>query len=115
MRPIIINGRFLLHRTTGVERYAREIIAELDKAIPAGSITIAVPPEIENVPVYQNIKVIKTGKFKNRLWEHISFPWYVHKQKGISLNLCNVAPLPSPGIVCIHDVKIKATPQYFSK
>lgn len=107
MRPIIINGRFLLHRTTGVERYAREIIAELNKAIPAGSITMAVPPEIENVPVYQNIKVIKTGKFKNRLWEHISFPWYVHKQKGISLNLCNVAPLPSPGIVCIHDVKIK--------
>ena len=37
MRPIIINGRFLLHRTTGVERYAREIIAELDKAIPAGT------------------------------------------------------------------------------
>lgn len=64
MRPIIINGRFLLHRTTGVERYAREIIAELDKTIPAGSITMAVPPEIENVPVYQNIKVIKTGKFK---------------------------------------------------
>ena len=55
MRPIIINGRFLLHRTTGVERYAREIIAELDKAIPAGSITIAVPPEIENVPVYQTL------------------------------------------------------------
>ena len=23
--------------------------------------------------------------------------------------------MPSPGIVCIHDVKIKATPQYFSK
>ena len=33
----------------------------------------------------------------------------------VSLNLCNVAPLLSPGIVCIHDVKIKATPQYFSK
>ena len=80
MRPIIINGRFLLHRTTGVERYAREIIEELDKIILPGSITMAVPPEIENVPVYQNIKVIKTGKFKNRLWEHISFPWYVHRQ-----------------------------------
>ena len=105
----------MLHRTTGVERYAREIIEELDKIILPGSITMAVPPEIENVPVYQNIKVIKTGKFKNRLWEHISFPWYVYKQKGISLNLCNVAPLPSPGVVCIHDVKIKATPQYFSK
>lgn len=76
---------------------------------------MAVPPETENIPTYTNIRVVRVGKFKNRLWEHLSFPWYVHKQKGISLNLCNVAPLPSPGIVCIHDVKIKATPQYFSK
>lgn len=37
------------------------------------------------------------------------------RRKAISLNLCNVAPLPSPGIVCIHDVKIKARPQDFSK
>lgn len=112
---IIINGRFLLHRVTGVERYAREIIAELDKIIEPGSVTMAVPPEIEDIPSYQNIEVIRTGKLHNRLWEHISFPWYVHKMRAISLNLCNVAPLPSPGIVCIHDVKVKATPQYFSK
>lgn len=115
MESIVINGRFLLHRTTGVERYAREILEELDKIILPGSVTMAVPPETENIPTYTNIRVVRVGKFKNRLWEHLSFPWYVHKQKGISLNLCNVAPLPSPGIVCIHDVKIKATPQYFSK
>lgn len=115
MESIVINGRFLLHRTTGVERYAREILEELDKIILPGSVTMAVPPETENIPTYTNIRVVRVGKFKNRLWEHLSFPWYVHKRKGISLNLCNVAPLPSPGIVCIHDVKIKATPQYFSK
>ena len=112
---VIINGRFLIHRITGVERYAREILAELDKIIEPKSIELAVPPEAEDVPVYKNIKVVKTGKLHNRLWEHISFPWYVHTQKGISLNLCNVAPIPAPGIVCIHDVKVKATPQYFSK
>jgi glycosyltransferase involved in cell wall biosynthesis len=112
---IIINGRFLLHRVTGVERYAREIIAELDKIVKPGEIMMAVPPEVENVPDYKNIKIRRTGKLHNRLWEHISFPCFVHKEKGISLNLCNVAPLPSPGIVCIHDVKVKATPQYFSK
>lgn len=112
---IIINGRFLLHRITGVERYAREIIAELDKIIDPGSIMMAVPPETKDIPAYQNIEVVRVGKLHNRLWEHISFPWYVHKMRAISLNLCNVAPLPSPGIVCIHDVKVKATPQYFSK
>lgn len=76
---------------------------------------MAVPPEVGDIPTYKNIKVVKIGKLHNRLWEHFSFPWYVHKNKGVSLNLCNVAPLPAPGIVCIHDVKVKATPQYFSK
>ena len=32
MSSIIINGRFLVHRITGVERYAREITGELDRA-----------------------------------------------------------------------------------
>lgn len=112
---IIVNGRFLLHKVTGVERYAREILAELDEIIESGKIEMAVPPEAERIPAYKNIKVVKVGKLQNRLWEHISFPWYVRKQKAVSLNLCNVAPLPSPGIVCIHDVKIKARPQDFSK
>ena len=112
---VIINGRFLIHRVTGVERYAREILSELDKIIEPEGIEMAVPPEVKDIPTYKNIKVVKLGKLHNRLWEHLSFPWYVHKNKGISLNLCNVAPLPAPGIVCIHDVKVKATPQYFSK
>ena len=115
MKKIIINGRFLTQKITGVQRYAREIVAELDKIIKKNEIEIAVPPEIVNVPDYENIKVVRVGSFHNRLWEQLSFPWYVMKQGGISINLCNVAPLLSPGIVCIHDVKIKATPQFFNK
>lgn len=115
LMKIIINGRFLLHRVTGVERYARELCAELDKMIAPGELVMAVPPEVNDIPDYKNIKVVKVGRLYNRLWEHISFPMYVLKQKAISLNLCNVAPLPSPGMVAIHDVKIKATPQYFGK
>lgn len=115
MKNIIINGRFLGRRVTGVERYAREIVAELDKILQPSEMELAVPPEVMNIPEYKNIKVVQIGRLHNRLWEHISFPLYVKRKKGISLNLCNVAPLISPGIVCIHDVKIKATPQYFSK
>ena len=112
---IIVNGRFLVHRITGVERYAREILAELDKIIAPGKVEMAIPPEVEEIPTYQNIKVVRIGKLHNRMWEHISFPLYVKKRKATSLNLCNVAPLIDPGIVCIHDVKIKARPQDFSK
>lgn len=112
---VIINGRFLLHRTTGVERYAREILLELDKIIRPDEIEIAIPQETKDVPNYKNIKVVRVGKLKNRLWEHISFPNYVRKQKAVSLNLCNAAPLSNPGIVCIHDMKIKAHPEYYNK
>lgn len=102
---VIVNGRFLLHRTTGVERYAREILLELDKLIKPGEVEMAIPPETKEIPDYKNIRVVRVGKLRNRLWEHISFPRYVRKQKGISLNLCNVAPLVAPGIVAIHDMQ----------
>lgn len=115
MKKIIINGRFLIHRVTGVERYAREILQELDKLVKPGELIMAVPPDVKDVPEYQNIKIVRTGRFKNRIWEHVCFPKYVKKTGGIALNLCNVAPLPKPGVVCIHDVKIKASPQYFSR
>lgn len=114
MKKIIINGRFLLHKVTGVERYASEIIRELDSMVQKGSVILAIPPETEYVPQYKNISVRRVGRLHNIMWEHISFPAYVRKYKGISLNLCNVAPLISPGIVCIHDMKVKARPQYFS-
>lgn len=115
-KKIVINGRFLTHRITGVERYAREITAELDNILtPDIQVSMAVPPETESIPEYKNIKVFKIGKLHNRMWEHISFPKYVKAQHAISLNLCNVAPLPEPDIVCIHDVKIKARPQDFSR
>ncbi len=115
MKKIVINGRFLLHRVTGVERYAREILFELDALVKPGEIEMAVPPETEDIPEYKNIRVVRVGKLHNRLWEHVSFPAYAKKSRRIPLNLCNVAPLPDPGIVCIHDMKIKARPQDFSR
>ena len=114
-KQIVINGRFLIQRITGVQRYAREICLELDKLIKHNEIVMAVPAETTDIPSYKNIKVVKVGKFHNRLWEQISFPLYVAKMNAISLNLCNASPLINPGIVCIHDMKIKAVPQFFSK
>ena len=111
----IINGKFLGQKTTGVQRYAREIIRELDALVGPGEIQIAIPGDVKDIPEYKNIKKIKVGKKTNIFWEQIVFPLYAIKKKLITVNLCNVAPLLSPGVVCIHDMKIKARPQYFSK
>jgi glycosyltransferase involved in cell wall biosynthesis len=115
MRKIVINGRFLLRRITGVERYAREILSELDQVCEHNEYILAIPPEVKDIPAYRNIQIMKVGKLQNRVWEHISLPLFAIKKKAITLNLCNVGPLVSPGIVCIHDVKTKACPQFFNK
>lgn len=115
MKKIIINGRFLIHRVTGVERYAHEILSKLDDVVRPDIVEMVVPPEIEELPQYKNITVKKIGKLHNRKWEQVSLPLYAMKYKGILVNLCNVAPLLKPGIVCIHDVRIKATPESFSR
>ncbi len=115
MKKIILNGKFLTQRITGVQRYAREIVAELDKIIEKDFIQIAVPPDATDIPEYENIQIARTGKLRGTLWEQISFSRYVSQQRGIALNLCNSSPLLNPGIVCIHDVKIKTMPQSFSK
>ena len=115
MKKIIINGRFLLHRVTGVERYAREMVSALDELTAPGQLEIAVPPEVNEIPEWKNITVRHVGGLHNRMWEHISFPAYVRQQRGIALNLCNVAPLPAPGIVTIHDMKPIVHPEYYSE
>lgn len=114
MAKIIINGRFLIHRITGVERFAREIVRELDGIVKPGEYEIACPPETKEILELKNIRVVKIGHLHNQLWEHISFPLYVRKRKAVSLNLCNVGPLLDPGIVCIHDMKVRAKPKFFS-
>lgn len=114
-KKILINGRFLARRITGVERYGLEILLELDKISNPNEFFLAIPPEVEKIPKLKNIKVIRVGKLHNRAWEHISYAIYAVKNNMLPLSFCNVAPLLKPGIVVIHDVKFKAKPEFFSK
>lgn len=113
MMKYIINGRFLSQRITGVQRYAREIVSELDKICSDLDIEIAVPGNVDAAPSYTNIKIVKIGKRTGVLWEQTTFSRYVKKQHAVSINLCNSAPLRGRKIVAIHDVKVKAHPEFF--
>ena len=115
MGKIIINGRFLIHRITGVERYARELVSALDRISSPDEIEMAVPPETEDIPEYKNIRVYRVGRLHDRLWEHVSFPSYVRKKNATALNLCNVAPLSRPDIVAVHDIKPVVHPEYYNR
>lgn len=115
MKKIIVNGRFFSQTITGVQRYALELMKELDKLVEPEQVEIAVPPNAVGIPQFKNIRVHFVGKFHGHLWEQTEFPLYVWRHKGISVNLCNPSPLISPGIVCLHDARFKVIPQFLNK
>lgn len=110
----IINGKFLTRRITGVQRYAYEICLQLDKLCKKNEIGILIPKRCDNTPKYNNIKIIRYGSLPGNTWEQICLPFYLIKNKCIGINLCNVAPLIKPDIVCSHDMNFKVNSHYFT-
>lgn len=110
---ITINGQFTARRVTGQERFAYEILTELDKICEKGQYELVVPKNATNIPVMQNIPVIKYGKAKGSAWEQIFFAWYmIRHPQNISLNLLTIMPVLKPGIICIHDMSYRTKPEY---
>ena len=113
---VVINGKFFSQTTTGVQRYAREIISELDKITDSDTeIIIAINRRAKKLPKLQNIKIKKIGKFSGVLWEQLSLPLFVLSHGALCVNLCNMAPILTPHITTIHDVSYKVNKKFFSK
>ncbi len=112
---VVINGKFYGQKKTGVQRYAGEILSRLDGLFENGEAELLVPADAAAaVPAFRNIKVVVRGKKTGTLWEQTVFAKYVKKNRAVSLNLCNSAPLRGRKIVCLHDVKVCVHPEFFS-
>ncbi len=113
MKKYIVNGQFLSKKhVTGVQRFAKELLYEIDKIIEPGTICLAIERGMK-VPQYENIEVIRIGRLKKHLWEQISFPLYAIIYHYTPVNLCNASSVLYPGIICIHDIKVKRHPEQF--
>lgn len=113
---VVINGKFCSQTTTGVQRYAREIVKALDKITGTDvEIVLAVNNQAKNLPDLQNIKIINVGRLNGLLWEQLSLPFYVIKRRALCLNLCNMSPILTPHMTVIHDVSYKVNSGFFSK
>ncbi|MCH5203852.1 MAG: glycosyltransferase family 4 protein [Oscillospiraceae bacterium] len=113
---IVINGKFLSQNVTGVQRYAREILLELDKLsgdLP--KIVLLTDKNARDVAQYRHIRVEKHGALCGNLWEQITLPFYAIRHRALCVSLCNMAPILTPHIVVIHDVSYKVNKQFFSK
>lgn len=114
---IIINGRFLTQKITGVQRVAHELIREIDELLSKEKLEVVIlaPKNLIFKNSYKNIKIKKVGFLTGVLWEQLELPFYGLLEKGTLLNLGSTAPIINTGIVDIHDISFKVNPQFFSK
>ncbi|MFC0213506.1 glycosyltransferase family 4 protein [Paenibacillus chartarius] len=120
MNKIYINGRFLTQGTTGVQRYAIEVVKQLDDFIDNGEIdpdafhfTLVAPKELRYELPLKHIKLKKVGRLRGHLWEQLELPF--HCGGGLLVNLCNTGPLLKvPQIVTLHDASVFVNKHFFS-
>lgn len=112
-----INGRFLTQRLTGVQRYAREIVAALDDILAQDasarlSMRLIAPPGAD-APSLAKIEYCQTRAGKGHAWDQFVLPLYAGS--GV-LSLGNFGPaLVRNSIVCIHDANVFLQPDSYSR
>ena len=78
MKKIAILGdSFVSGEVFGIQRFAYEILREIDKIKPNLDISVVVPEYVKIGIEFRNIRIVKFGNVKNRfLWRQICFPYY---------------------------------------
>lgn len=113
--PLIINGKFLTARPTGVHRVAEELILAMDR-IPARDAVagrVFAPRDITRTLPLQRLGFSTGGTFRKRLWEQVDLP----REAGdaVALSLCNIGPaFARRGVTMIHDAQVYLTPGSYS-
>jgi glycosyltransferase involved in cell wall biosynthesis len=114
MTKYVINGIFLTQKLTGIQRYAFEIVKELDKLSDNLNIDLAVPIDTEKIPLLNNIRIVKTGSLKGILWEQISYLLYLRRHHATGICLMNIVPILKPNaLATIHDISYRVNPRFF--
>jgi glycosyltransferase involved in cell wall biosynthesis len=115
---LILNGRFLSQRVTGVQRHARELVRALDRRLEhdtlAGmDVSLLIPPDATLDLDLARIVTRRVGKLRGPLWEQVELPWFSRGQ--LLLNLANTGPAwAGRQVVTIHDASVFAVPAAYS-
>lgn len=120
MTRVVINGRFLAQRQTGVQRYAAETLHALDElltlrpeigqqvtfelAVPAGA---AAPP-------LQHIPAITLPGLQGHLWEQFTLAWFA--RDAFLVNFSYSGPIcKRRQMITVHDAAPAVHPATFSR
>ena len=120
-QKVFINARFLTQTTTGVQRYARELVRTLNKFVGSQeecvqnfSFELLAPDKPLEPITTQHIPMRQVGRLSGHAWEQLELPRF--SRNGFLLNLCNTAPVNKfQQLVVIHDAAVYAVPQAYSR
>ena len=110
---VLINGRFLTQRVTGVQRYARETLQCLDELLADGAQSLArwtlLVPEGAVAPALRHIRVEPLGRLHGHAWEQTELGW--RARHGLLLNFAFSGPVwLRRQIVTVHDGAVVRMP-----
>jgi glycosyltransferase involved in cell wall biosynthesis len=118
---ITLNGRFLSQPITGVQRYARELTAALDKVLgeedkdpERRSWTMLSPRRTADFDLdLKHVSLERVGRLDGNLWVQLELPFWARDTTLWSMT--NTGPLlHRRHIVTIHDVAFLEHPEWFS-
>jgi glycosyltransferase involved in cell wall biosynthesis len=118
-KTIFVNGRFLTKAVTGVQRYAVELLTQMDLLLEAPEyrdlkLVCLAPPETQVFPAWKRIVVRKVGRNHGNLWEQVDLPFFARGEPLFSP--ANTGPLAYANqALTFHDAATFAVPEAYSR
>lgn len=116
---IVINGRFLSQRMTGVQRYGYELLRALDdlrrkRAVASSDIPIVIyAPRGTPAPAFATMQFRTIGPGSGQWWEQVTLP--ARCQDSLLFTPCGGAPLlHRRQVYTMHDAGVFSTPDAYS-
>lgn len=118
-RKLLVNGRFLTAKPTGVQRVARQLLDQLHKhadmldPLFEEGVAIQAPHSVSPDKDGSGFPIEANGRLAGHAWEQLELPWHGHG--ALLLNLCNTGPIASRNaITMIHDAQAYTMPSSYS-
>jgi glycosyltransferase involved in cell wall biosynthesis len=118
-KTIFVNGRFLTHPVTGVQRYSHELLGHMDHILDERAdratvqLVCLVPRGKITLPPWKNIVIRQAGLFQGDVWEQIELP--LHAGGRLLFSPANIGPWHYRNqVLTLHDASVFAVPGSYS-
>lgn len=117
---LVINGDFLMHRITGVQRYALEVTKGIDEILgdyPDVHVELLLPSDCIAAVRLKNIEIVRYGKYRRFFWLQYDLMTYCRRKAALCLCMATVVPFfyAAHSANVIHDAGTLAHPEFYSK